>query len=137
MSQSVLVDTNVLLDILTADPLWLAWSSAALQKAMAQGPVIVDPIICAEIAPAFDCDWQRLDRWLRPSSFIREALPFQASVLAAAAHDRYRKRGGARTTPLPDFYIGAHAECSGHTLLTRDVSRYRTDFPTVTDESVG
>ena len=94
--------------------------------------MIVNPIICAEIAPAIDCDWQRLDRWLRPASFLREALPFHASVIAAAAHASYRKRGGNKDTPLPDFYIGAHAEAAGHTLLTRDVARYRTYFPKVT-----
>lgn len=131
MPDTVLVDANVLLDILTADPKWLSWSSAELQKARANGPVIVNPIVCAEIAPAFDCDWQRLDRWLRPGSFLREALPFRASVIAAAAHAEYRKRGGTRNTPLPDFYIGAHAEASGHKLLTRDVTRYQTYFPGV------
>lgn len=131
MAGAVLVDANVLLDILTADPVWLEWSSAELQKARAHGPVIVNPVICAEIAPAFDCDWQRLDRWLRPSLFLREALPFEACVLAAAAHKRYRERGGSKMSPLPDFYIGAHAECCGHVLLTRDVSRYRLDFPKV------
>ncbi len=131
MPDTVLVDANVLLDILTADPTWLSWSSAELQKARASGPVIVNPIVCAEIAPAFDCDWQRLDRWLRPSSFLREALPFRASVIAAAAHAAYRSRGGTRNTPLPDFYIGAHAEASGHKLLTRDVTRYSAYFPSV------
>ena len=131
MAASILVDTNVLLDILTADPVWLPWSMAELQKAWANGPVIINPIIRAEIAPAFDWDWQRLDRWLHPNAFRREALPFEASVIAAVAHERYRKRGGAKTSPLPDFYIGAHAEFCGHILLTRDTSRYRTDFPKV------
>lgn len=131
MPSAVLVDANVLLDILTADPTWLPWSSMELQKARKLGPVVINPIICAEIAPAFDCDWQRLDQWLRPSSFLREALPFPASVIAAAAHEKYRKRGGTKDTPLPDFYIGAHAEAAGHRLLTRDAARYRTYFPSV------
>ena len=128
---AVLVDANVLLDILTADPQWLAWSSAELTKARAVGPVIVNPIICAEIAPAFDFDWQKLDQWLLPSSFVQEALPFPASVIAAAAHAEYRRRGGKRETPLPDLFIGAHAEVAGHTLLTRDAARYRTYFSKV------
>jgi len=129
---AVLVDANVLLDILTADPQWLAWSAAELGKARAAGPVIVNPIICAEIAPAFDFDWRRLEQWLLPSSFVQEGLPFPASVLAAAGHAEYRRRGGKRETPLPDFFIGAHAEFADHALLTRDVGRYRTYFPKVT-----
>ena len=129
---AVLVDANVLLDILTADSQWLAWSSAELTKARAAGRVVVNPIICAEIAPAFDFDWQKLDRWLLPSSFVQEALPFPASVIAAAAHAEHRRHGGKRETALPDFYIGAHAEVAGHSLLTRDSARYRTYFPKVT-----
>lgn len=128
---AVLVDANVLLDILTADPQWLVWSSSKLLQARASGPVVVNPIVCAEIAPAFDFDWQRLNHWLQPTSFLREALPFQASVIAAQAHANYRKRGGIKNSPLPDFYIGAHAEASAHQLLTRDASRYQTYFPKV------
>ena len=127
----ILVDANVLLDVLTADPVWLPWSSAELSKAQALGPLVINPIVCAEVAPAFDCDWSRLDQWLRPSVFLREALPFEASVRAAKAHRAYRKRGGAKTSPMPDFYIGAHAEVCGHALLTRDGNRYRTYFPSV------
>jgi predicted nucleic acid-binding protein len=128
---AILVDANVLLDILTADPVWLAWSAAELQKAQAGGPLIINPLICAEIAPAFDCDWARLDLWLRPASFVREALPYEASPLAAAAHLLYRNRGGSKRSPMPDFYIGAHAQACGHTVLTRDAKRYRTYFPSV------
>lgn len=111
--------------------MWLAWSASELQKARINGPIIINPIICAEIAPAFDCDWQLLDRWLEPGSFSREPLPFEASAIAAAAHAAYRRRGGGRMTPLPDFYIGAHAQSAGHVLLTRDAARYRTYFPQV------
>lgn len=128
----ILVDANVLLDVLTADPVWLPWSSAELVKAQAAGALVINAIVCAEIAPAFDDDWSRLDQWLRPALFVREALPFESSVIAAAAHRAYRQRGGAKTSPLPDFYLGAHAEAAGHTLLTRDAGRYRTYFPTVT-----
>lgn len=127
----ILVDANVLLDILTADPLWLARSSAELRRAKAGGEMLVNPMICAEIAPAFDFDWARLEAWLARAGIRTEALPFAASVVAAAAHRAYRQRGGTRTSPLPDFYIGAHAEVAGHTLLTRDATRYRTYFPKV------
>jgi predicted nucleic acid-binding protein len=126
-----LVDANVLLDILTADPQWLQWSSAKLYEARLAGALGVNPIICAEIAPAFSFDWTRLERWLDTAGFSKEPLPFAASTIAASAHLQYRRRGGTRSSPLPDFYIGAHAEIDGHILLTRDGVRYRTYFPSV------
>jgi len=132
MAGAVLVDANVLLDILTADPRWLSWSSAELRKAKAGGAVAVNPIICAEVAPAFAFDWVKLDEWLARAGILKEPLPFEASTVAAAAHREYRRRGGLRETPLPDFYIGAHAEVAGHRLLTRDDVRYTTYFPRVT-----
>ncbi len=91
----------------------------------------MNPIICAEIAPAFDFDWGRLDRWLTTAGIVKEALPFEASTIAAAAHCTYRRAGGIRETPLPDFYIGAHAEVAGHRILSRDDARYRSYFPNV------
>jgi predicted nucleic acid-binding protein len=131
-SGTTLVDTNVLLDILTADAQWLAWSSSELRKAKLRGVVTVNPIICAEVAPAFDFDWARLDAWLAQAGFLKEPLPFEASTIAAAAHRAYRLRGGSRDTPLPDFYIGAHAEVAGHQLLSRDDARYSSYFSKVT-----
>jgi predicted nucleic acid-binding protein len=126
-----LVDANILLDVLTADPQWLAWSSARLIEARGNGTLGVNPIICAEIAPAFDFEWRRLDEWLGQSGILKEPLPFAAATLAAAAHQKYRRSGGVRTAPLPDFFIGAHAEAGGLVLLTRDATRYRTYFPRV------
>ena len=130
-SGTTLVDTNVLLDILTADARWLEWSSAELRKAKTSGVIAVNPIICAEVAPAFDFDWARLDAWLAQAGFLKEPLPFKASTIAAAAHRAYRLHGGSRDTPLPDFYIGAHAEVAGHQLLSRDDMRYSTYFSKV------
>ena len=127
MAGGVIVDANVLLDILTADPHWLAWSSAELRNARAAGAILVNPIICAEVAPAFDFDWQRIDVWLSQAGMVQEPLPVAASTVAAAAHREYRTRGGLREKPLPDFFIGAHAEVARCTLLTR----YRTYFPKV------
>lgn len=127
----ILVDANILMDILTGDPTWLGWSMTQLSNARKTSLVVINPIVCAEIAPFFQNDWQKLDRWLKPGSFRREALPFESSVIAARAFQKYRANGGTRTSPLPDFYIGAHAETAGYTLLTRDVPRYRTYFPTV------
>ncbi len=129
--KTVLVDSSVLLDILTADPVWLAWSATELKKACLITPVIVNQIVCAEIAPSFDFDWPEIDRWLFPASFQRQSLPFEASVIAAEAHRLYRKRGGTKSSPMPDFYIGAHAQVAGYRVLTRDEGRFRTYFPTV------
>jgi hypothetical protein len=127
----VIVDANVLLDILTADPQWLSWSSAEVRRARAAGRLLVNPIICAEIAPAFGFGWSRIDTWLTQGGMTKESLPFEASTVAAAAHLAYRSRGGSRQKPLPDFFIGAHAQVASCTLLTRDATRYRTYFPDV------
>jgi hypothetical protein len=126
----ILFDTNVLLDIATADPGWLGWSEKEFRAAAAQGLIPINPIIYAELAPAF-ATVAELDRWVDPSVFRRLPLPYAAGWLAAQAFLKYRRSGGTKTSPLPDFYIGAHAEAEGHTLVTRDVSRYRTYFPNV------
>ena len=126
-----LFDTNVLLDIATADPAWLAWSEGQFRAAAANGPVLINPIIYAELAPAFAAVAD-LDRWLDPAVFRRLPLPYAAGWPAAQAFLKYRRGGGTRTSPLPDFYIGAHAEVEGRTLVTRDSVRYRTYFPSVT-----
>ncbi len=125
---SPMLDTNVLLDILTADPKWLAWSTAQFRRASAEGPIPVNPILYAELAAGFDSRAE-LDHWLRPTLFKRLPLPYEAGFLASRAFLEYRRSGGAKISPLPDFYIGAHAETAGFTLVTRDVARYRTYFP--------
>jgi predicted nucleic acid-binding protein len=126
----VLFDTNVLLDIATADATWLAWSEAHFRAFTLQGPILINPIIYAELAPAF-ATRSDLDRWLDLAVFQRLSLPYSAGWLAAQAFVKYRRAGGAKSSPLPDFYIGAHAEAEGLTLVTRDVQRYRTYFPNV------
>ena len=128
---AVLVDTNVLLDILTQDPVWESWSLAAFKAEAMNGPLLINPIIVAELSPAFRHDWIKLDAWLSPQIFIREHLPFAAATLAARAYETYKLRGGAKQTLLADFFIGAHAASAGHTLLARDSSRYRAYFPTI------
>ena len=125
-----LFDTNVLLDIATADPVWLAWSENQFRLAAAQGPILINPIIYAELAPAF-ATAADLDRWLDPAIFHRLPLPYGAGWLAAQAFLKYRRANGAKTSPLPDFYIGAQAEIERRTLVTRDAARYRTYFPNV------
>lgn len=125
-----LFDTNVLLDIATADPVWLAWSENQFRLAAAHGPIFINPIIYAELAPAFPSAAD-LDRWLDPAIFQRLPLPYGAGWLAAQAFLKYRRGGGTKTSPLPDFYIGAQAEIEQRTLVTRDAARYHTYFPNV------
>ncbi len=125
-----LFDSNVLLDIATADTVWLPWAEARFREVAAQGSILLNPIIYAELAPAF-ATREELELWLAPTVFHRLPLPYAAGWRAAQAFVHYRRAGGARSSPLPDFYIGAHAEAEGLTLVTRDAARYRTYFPTV------
>jgi predicted nucleic acid-binding protein len=123
-----LADANVLLDIVTDDPVWKTWSVEQLHLAAAANPVLVNPIVYAELAPAFRSE-SALELWFSTTDLQRASLPFAAAWLAAQAFARYKKAGGTRTAPLPDFFIGAHAEVEGLTLITRDAARYRTYFP--------
>lgn len=125
-----LVDSSVLLDVLTADPTWAAWSGTQLADAYDRGPVLINPIIYAEVSTSF-ARIEDLDAALPNEEFGREPLPFEAGFLAGKAFLSYRRRGGARNAPLPDFYIGAHAAVRGHRLLTRDPVRIRTYYPGV------
>ncbi len=125
-----LVDTNVLLDIFTDDAAWRSWSEAAVRDALETGDVGINPIVYAETSLAFT-DVGLLDRSLEALMLERLPLPYAAAFLAGRAFLRYRRAGGVRTSPLPDFYIGAHAAADGLTLVTRDVGRYRTYFPSV------
>jgi predicted nucleic acid-binding protein len=124
----ILVDSNVLLDVLTEDPRWFAWSADALAGQAERDVLTINPIIYAEVSVGF-VRIEDLDAALPPPTFHRLALPWEAAFLAAKCFLAYRKRGGARTSPLPDFYIGAHASVSSMKLLTRDATRYRTYFP--------
>jgi len=123
-----LVDANVLLDIATDDIAWGAWSAAALTRAVDSGTVVINPLVYAEVSVGFE-RVEELDELLPKAIFRREALPYAAGFVAGKAFLRYRRQGGARRSPLPDFYIGAHAAISGYRLLTRDARRYRTYFP--------
>lgn len=123
-----LVDSNVLLDVFTEDPDWFAWSSAALAQASSEGGVAVNPLIYAEVSIRFE-RIEDLEESLPASVFRRLPLPWEAAFLAGKCFATYRRRGGEKRSPLPDFYIGAHAAVSGLALLTRDPARYRTYFP--------
>ena len=124
----VLVDSNVLLDIVTADPDWLPWSQAALVDALLAGTVGINQLVYAEVSIAYQ-HAAELDGVLTRLRIQRIDLPWEAAHLAGQAFLKYRRQGGTRTSPLPDFYIGAHAQTAGLPLLTRDANRYRTYFP--------
>lgn len=125
-----LVDSNVILDLVTNDPTWFDWSSEALARAADESIVAINPIIYAEVSVSFRAI-EQLEELLPASDFRRLDLPYEAAFLAAKAFLAYRRRGGQKGAPLPDFFIGAHAAISQMRLLTRDPRRYRTYFPTV------
>lgn len=125
---SVLVDTNVLLDVLTEDPKWLDWSSTALERAADESGLVINPIVYAEVSIGFD-RIEDVESALPHDVFVRSPLPWDAAFLAGKCFAAYKRRGGEKRSPLPDFYIGAHAAVAGLSLLTRDPARYRTYFP--------
>lgn len=126
--RSTLIDSNVLIDLLDDESEWRGWSDAMVAKCRDRGPILINPIVLAELSTAF-ASFDDVNAHL-PEEFIqRETLPWEASFLAARAFLIYRHHGGERRSPLPDFYIGAHAAVAGHTLLTRDARRYRYYFP--------
>lgn len=127
---TTLVDACIILDLTTDDPKWADWSEDALAQAADEGPLVINPIVYAEVSVDFN-SVEELDEVLNEAELGREPLPFDAGFLAGKAFLTYRRRGGSRRTPLADFYIGAHAAIAGHRLLTRDTNRYLTYFPTV------
>ncbi len=128
MSEGVLVDSNVLIDVLSGDPHWLAWSAAALETAADESWLAINPIVYAELSVRFE-RVDELDDAVSESEYTRLELPWAAAFLAGTCFVAYRRAGGERRSPLPDFYIGAHAAVAGMRLLTRDATRYRTYFP--------
>jgi predicted nucleic acid-binding protein len=126
----VLVDSNVSLDVLTEDARWLAWSADALAHAAERDVLVINPIIYAEVSVRFE-RIEELEEALPATFFRREALPWEAEFLAGKCFLAYRRRGGPRRSPLPDFYVGAHAAVRAMPLLTRDAARYQTYFPTL------
>ena len=126
----VLVDANIHLDLTTRDPIWYEWSSRQIAESRRAGMLVINPLIYAELANAF-LNENELNDYISPTDFVRQSLPWEAAFLAGRAYRDYRRRGGSKTSPLPDFYIGAHAQVAGLTLLTRDSERYATYFPMV------
>lgn len=126
----VIVDSNILLDVITGDPIWSGWSSDSLERLADEAILVLNALVYAEVSVGFD-SIEALEEVLPHDLYRREHLPFEAAYLAGKAFRRYRMAGGSRHSPLPDFYIGAHAAVAGYRLLTRDVARYRTYFPSL------
>ncbi len=125
-----LVDTNVLLDVLTNDPYWLSWSVANLRLQSIKGPLLINEVIYAEMAGHVSNEVE-LDASVQQFEVRLDRAPKSALFLAGETFRRYRRRGGVRTGVLADFFIGAHAQVIGCPVLTRDTGRYRTYFPDV------
>jgi predicted nucleic acid-binding protein len=126
----VLVDSNVILDVVTEDSEWGEWSASALAECADSSVLVINPVIYAEVSIGFKTI-EELEEILPPEYFRREPVPWEAAFLAGKCFVRYRRRKGARASTLPDFFIGAHAAIRDYRLLTRDASRYRTYFPLV------
>ena len=125
---AVVVDSNVLLDVFTEDPQWYEWSAESLADHAEHAVLIINPIIFAEVSVRF-ARIEELEAALPADVFRREPLPWDSAFLAGKAFTEYRERGGTKRSPMPDFYVGAHALIGRMQLLTRDAKRYRTYFP--------
>lgn len=123
-----LVNSNVLVDILHSEADWEDWSADRLEAARLAGNAVINPLIYAEICAGYPTQ-RHVDQALSTSIYRRENLPWEAAFNAARAFLAYRRSGGTKRSPLPDFYIGAHAEVKGYELLTRNPSHYRLYFP--------
>jgi predicted nucleic acid-binding protein len=126
----ILVDSNVILDLATIDSVWAAWSATTVTSLVDKTVLVINPLIYAEISIRYS-SVEELEAALPIEAFRRDILPYEAAFLAGKRFLEYRKRGGTRRSPMPDFYIGAHAAVRGYRLLTRDAARYRAYFPTV------
>ncbi|MEP5171752.1 MAG: type II toxin-antitoxin system VapC family toxin, partial [Erythrobacter sp.] len=125
-----LIDTNVLLDLVTDDPQFAEWSIAQLEAASLAGPLLINDVISAELSVRYDSK-EQLDDFISSIGLKRDPIPDAALFLAGKVFRKYRKAGGTRSGVLPDFFIGAHAAVRGLPLLTRDLGRYRSYYPTV------
>ena len=123
-----MIDSNVLLDVMSEDQSWFDWSSEQLARAADTSRLVINPVIYAEVSVRFT-KVEDVEDALPRSSFDREPIPYEAAFLAGKAFVAYRRRGGLRGSTLPDFLVGAHAAVAGYQLITRDPHRFRTYFP--------
>lgn len=126
----ILVDSNIILDLILDDPKWAEWSKSAMKKQARHATLCINPIIYAEISIGFN-HIEELEKTITKGSFKILEIPKKALFLAGKAFLEYRKRGGTKLSPLPDFFIGAQAAVMKIDLITRDISRYQSYFPTV------
>lgn len=126
----LLIDTNVLIDVLEDDPEWANWSISQLRAQSQLHALAINPVIYSELSLTFDSP-AAIDDVLAGMQIELCEIPRPALFLAGRAFVRYRRGGGARQNVLPDFFIGAHAAVAGWSLLTRDLRRYSTYFPTI------
>lgn len=126
----ILVDTNVLLDVVTDDAEWADWSQLQLESASLRGSLVINAVIYSELSMAYE-RIEDLDHVLDQIGLRELAIPRAALFLAGKAYLNYRRRGGSKAGVLPDFFIGAHAAVTGMPILTRDARRYRSYFPTI------
>jgi predicted nucleic acid-binding protein len=126
-----LVDTNVLFDLLTNDPIWVDWSQRQIENQALRERLVINAVVYAELSVSFD-QLEEVDAFLAATGIDVDEMPRPALFLAGRAFQTYRARGGTKTGVLSDFFIGAHAVAEGIGLLTRDVRRYRSYFPTIT-----
>jgi predicted nucleic acid-binding protein len=126
----ILIDTNVLLDLVTDDPEWADWSQQQLNSAALRDRLAINPVVYAEFSSHFT-QIEALDAMLASVEIVVVEMPRAALFLAGQVFKTYRSRGGQRASVLPDFFVGAHAAVLGVALITRDVGRYRTYFPTL------
>jgi hypothetical protein len=131
MPDGTLVDTNVLLDVVTNDPAWAEWSIQQLDAAVLRGPLLINDIVHAELSVRF-ARIEDLEAVVAEAGLVLASMPRPALFLAAKVFHRYRAAGGTRTGVLPDFFVGAHAAVARLPLLTRHVQRFRTCYPSVT-----
>jgi hypothetical protein len=124
----ILVDSNIILDIVTEDREWFQWSSKTFARYADTNILVINPIIYVEVSIGFE-RIEEVEEVLSLTNFRRAQLPWEAAFLAGKCFMEYRKKGGRKRSPLPDFFIGAHATIMGMSLMTRDVSRYRAYFP--------
>lgn len=131
-----LVDTNVLLDLVTNDVRFVEWSISQLEAASLKGPLIINDVIYAELSVRYETI-ESLGKFIELAALSHDPIPREALFLAGKAFQKYRRSGGIRMAVLPDFYLGAHAAVLELPILTRDEARYQTYFPTVSLISPG
>ena len=128
--KGVLVDSNIVLDVFLNDPKWADWSESKLDEYDQLGILYINSIIYSEISIGFR-RIEDLESAIAKASLRMMEIPKEALFLAGKAYLKYKKRKGIKKTPLPDFFIGAQAAVQNLDLITRDISRYQSYFPTV------